>query len=160
MPASIPFLVERLRAEGERTAALFTDLPADQWLLPVYTDGEVWSIRSLLAHFVSSERELRRLIEDVAGGGGGAPPDFDLDSFNAGQQRQTDALAPAELILLFKTARAEMIACVSALSEADLEKHGRHPFLGVIALGDMIKAVYRHNRMHERDLQGALPSTK
>ena len=50
-----------------------------------------------------------------------------------------------------------MIVFVSELHEPDLQRTGRHPSLGVMALGDMIKIVYRHNHMHERDLRQALP---
>ena len=154
----IGFLVERLRAEGEKTLALFGSLAEEQWKLPVYTEGETWTVRSLLAHNLSSEREMLRLFVDIQRGGRGAPQDFDLDRFNAGQQKKTADLAPAELLELFGSARAEMIAFVAGLEEAELEKQGRHPFFGIMALGDMIKVVYRHNRLHERDLRRILPA--
>ncbi|MBE3043295.1 hypothetical protein IMZ48_12135, partial [Candidatus Bathyarchaeota archaeon] len=36
-------------------------------------DPAPWTARSLVAHFLSSERELLRLLQDVASGGPGAP---------------------------------------------------------------------------------------
>jgi hypothetical protein len=46
-----------------------------------------------------------------------------------------------------------MSAFVAGLSEADLQKTGRHPFLGETSLAEMIKMVYRHNQIHYRDLR-------
>jgi hypothetical protein len=37
------------------------------------------------------------------------------------------------------------------MQPADLERIGRHPFLGVAPLVEMIKLVYRHNGIHIRD---------
>jgi hypothetical protein len=37
-----------------------------------------------------------------------------------------------------------------------LEKTGRHPFLGVTTLREMIKMIYIHNQTHYRDLRRVL----
>ena len=50
------FLVERLRAEGDKTIAFFSGLKPEQWQETVYTEGETWTIRSVLAHYVTAER--------------------------------------------------------------------------------------------------------
>ncbi|MCX6068934.1 MAG: DinB family protein, partial [Chloroflexi bacterium] len=68
-------------------------------------------------------------------------------------QRKTQALTPAELLEQFKAVRGKMIALVASFSETDLEKQGRHPFLGQTTLAEMIKMVYRHNQIHYRDLR-------
>jgi hypothetical protein len=57
------------------------------------------------------------------------------------------------LLEQFIAVRAEMTAWVAALTEADLEKQGRHPYLGQATLAEMIKMVYRHNQIHYRDLR-------
>ncbi len=163
MPDTPAFLVERLKTEGEKTAEFFSGLTEQQWTLPVYAEGETpdnpgagWTVRSMLSHYVSSELELRRLFENVQNGGSGAHEDFDVDQYNAGQQKKMAELPPQQLLEQFAAARAEMVAFVSTLSEADLEKRGRHPYLGLMSLGAMIKVVYRHNRLHERDLREIL----
>jgi len=156
MPELSAFLVERLEAEGEKTAAFFSSLTADQWKLAIYTEGETWTVRDMLAHFVTAERELLTLFIDVRNGGTGASENFDIDGFNASQQKITRTLSPGELLEQFAIVRAETMAFVSGLSESDLEKRGRHPFLGVTALDGMIKALYRHNQIHARDLRHIL----
>jgi hypothetical protein len=81
------------------------------------------------------------------------PEDFEIDRYNASQQKKTRELTPLELLEQFKTIRAQMTAFVASLTEADLAKQGRHPFLGQTTLAEMIKMVYRHNQIHYRDLR-------
>ena len=156
MPESPAFLSERLKTEGEKTAAFFASLAADQWNDPVYTEGAVWKVRNVLAHYVTAEKGFVKLFSSIRDGGPGAAEDFDIDRYNASQQQKTKELLPAELLEQFKTVRAEMAAWVASLSESDLQKQGRHPFLGPTTLAEMIKMVYRHNQIHYRDLRKVL----
>lgn len=156
MPETVEFLVERLKSEGEKTAAFFAALKDDQWQVAVYTEGETWSIRNVLAHFVTSEQAFLRLLASVQRGGAGTPANFDVNSYNAAQQEKTQAQSPPELLSQFRASRAAMVELVSSMNAADLEKTGRHPFLGLTSLAEMIKMVYRHNQIHARDLRHLL----
>ena len=51
-------LAETLKTEGERMLAFFAELTDAQWVSEVYTEGETWTIRNVLAHYVTSERGL------------------------------------------------------------------------------------------------------
>lgn len=51
-----------------------------------------------------------------------------------------------------------MTALVASFTEEDLQKQGRHPFLGLTTLAEMVKMVYRHNQIHLRDLRKSLES--
>ena len=153
MPESPAFLAERLRAEGERTATFFAALTGDQWQQVVYTEGAEWKVRDMLAHFVSVEKSILKLFENIREGGMGANEDFSVGRFNAEQVSKLAEISPPDLLAQYQEARAKMIAWVSGLSESDLQKTGRHPFLGVTTLSEMIKMVYRHNQIHLRDLR-------
>jgi len=153
MPESPAFLAERLRAEGERIAASFAALTGDQWGQVVYTEGAEWKVRDVLAHFVSVEKSILKLFENIHSGGGGASEDFSVDRFNAEQVSKLVEISPSDLLTQYQEARTGMIAWVSGLSESDLQKRGRHPFLGITNLGEMIKMVYRHNQIHLRKLR-------
>lgn len=149
-------LVQKLKSEGEKSAAIFADLTDDQWQKEVYTEGSIWTVRSILAHFVTAERGLAKLFANIRDGGPGAGEDFDIDRYNASQQEKTRGLAPQELLEQYKAGRAEMTAWVSSLDEADLDKTGRHPFMGHTTLREMIKLIYLHNQLHYRDLRKVL----
>ncbi len=149
-------LAEKLKTEGEKFASYFAGLNDDQWQAEVYTEGATWTIRNVLSHFVTSERGLVRLFEQIRQGGPGAADDFSIDRYNARQQEKTQNLTPAELLQQYKSVRADSIAWVSGLNDAELEIQGRHPWLQQTTLREMIKMLYLHNQLHYRDIKKAL----
>jgi len=149
-------LADKLKSEGEKFFTLFAGLTDDQWNSEVYTEGSTWTIRNVLSHFVTSERGLVKLFEQVRLGGMGAADDFSIDRYNASQQQKTKDLSPQELLEQYKEVRANSIAWTLSLSEADLERQGKHPFLGMTTLREMIKMLYLHNQIHYRDMKKVL----
>ena len=149
-------LAEKLKTEGERMVAFFAGLTVDQWGVDVYTEGAIWSIRNVLAHFVTSERGLLKLFERIRATGEGSPEDFSIDRYNASQQEKTKDLAPAELLEQYKQIRAETVQWVRGLKDEELEIKGRHPFLGETIIREMVKMWYLHNQLHYRDVKRVL----
>jgi hypothetical protein len=60
------------------------------------------------------------------------------------------------LLEQYKEIRSNSIDWVSGLKEDELEIEGRHPFLGVSTIREMIKMLYIHNQTHYRDMKKAL----
>lgn len=147
------FLANRLSVEGEKMFAFFDALTDEQWQQTVYTEGGEWTIRSVLAHFVAAERAFIMLFDNILSGGSGASEDFSIDRYNASQQEKSKAFMPQELLVQYKNVRAEMIDWVSQRTVDDLQKQGRHAYLGETSLLEMVKMVYRHNQIHYRDLR-------
>jgi hypothetical protein len=153
--SEIPELAEKLKSEGERFVAIFAGLAEDQWQTEVYTEGTTWTIRNVLSHFVTSERGLLKLFEQIRQGGAGAADDFSIDRYNAAMQERTKGATPQELIEQYKGVRAHSVAWVSDLKESELDITGRHPFLGQTQIREMIKMLYIHNLTHYRDMKKA-----
>lgn len=149
-------LAEKLKKEGEKIVFVFSGLTDDQWQTEVYTEGSAWTIRNVLAHFVTSERGLLKLFEKIRQGDAGSPDDFSIDRYNAAMQERTRGMSPQELLEQYKDVRASAIAWVEGLQDAELEITGRHPFLGHTVLREMIKMLYIHNLTHYRDMKKAL----
>jgi uncharacterized damage-inducible protein DinB len=147
------FLADRLKVEGEKTYVFFASLNDEQWESTVYTEGGTWTIRSVLAHYVTAEKGFLTIFAGILKGGAGVADDFDIDRFNASQQRKTLELTPKELLAQFKEVRSQMTRFVDSLTVDDLARQGRHPFLGQTTLAEMIKMVYRHNQIHARDMR-------
>ena len=156
MPETPAMLADKLKSEGEKYATFFAGLTDAQWKLEVYTEGTTWTLRNVLAHLVTAEQAFVKLFEQIRQGGPGVSDDFSIDRYNARQQEKTKELSRQELIERYKNVRSEMIAWVSGLNETDLQKTGRHPFLGQTTLLEMIKMVYLHNQIHYRDLRKVL----
>ena len=151
--SEITELAEKLRTEGDRFVSIFSTLSDEQWNEEVYTEGSTWTIRNVLSHFVTSERGLVKLFEQIRQGGSGIADDFSVDRYNAAQQEKTRELTAAELVEQYKQVRANSIAWVSSLKEDELEITGRHPFLQMTTLREMIKMLYIHNMTHYRDMK-------
>jgi hypothetical protein len=149
-------LAEKLKSEGEKFTGIFSGLTDEQWQAEVYTEGTTWTVRSVLSHFVTSERGLVKLFEQIRQGAGGVTDDFSIDRYNASQQEKTKDLSVAELLEKYSSTRAETVAWVSGLKETDLEIVGCHPFLEMTTLREMIKMLYIHNQIHYRDFKKVL----
>ena len=151
-------LADKLKAEGEKFVAIFSGFTEDQWSQEIYTEDTTWTIRNVLAHLVTSERGLIKLFEQIRQGGAGAADDFSIDRYNAAMQERTKELSPAELIEQYRQVRDNSVAWVSALKPDELEIMGRHPFLQMTTIREMIKMLYVHNMTHYRDMKKAIKS--
>jgi hypothetical protein len=156
MPDTPVFLSERLLHEGEKSIAFFQSLAPEQLVQTIYTDGSHWTVQQVLSHFVFSEHSLCRLVENIAAGGSGAPENFDIDSYNERKVKDFEKTPPLELMEQFRQNRKKMALVVANLQMDDLQRHGRHPFLGVVPLTEIIKIIYRHNQIHQREIRMGL----
>lgn len=147
------WLAERLKKEGDKVVEYFSALTDEQWQAEVYTEGDTWTIRNVLAHFVTSERGLLKLFKSIREGGLGAADDFSIDHYNARQQEKSKDLTPQELLEQFVDVRADMVKWAAGLSQEDLAKEGRHPYMGQVQLVEMLKMIYLHNQIHFRDFR-------
>lgn len=154
--SEVTALAKKLKAEGEKMSSIFSRLQEEHWSQEVYTEGTTWTIRNVLSHFVTSERGLVKLFEQIRQGGAGSPDDFSIDRYNAAMQEKTRELSPPELLDQYRQVRANTVVWVSGLNESDLDISGRHPFLGQTQLREMLKMLYIHNLTHYRDMKKAI----
>jgi hypothetical protein len=113
-------------------------------------------VRDLIAHLLSAEDGLRRVGQDVASGGPGAPPGIQFDDLNAAEQARLAGVPAAQLMKDLAACREATIEWVATLSEADLDRLGHHPALGEITLEGHVQSIYGHALMHVRDLRRAI----
>ncbi len=124
--------------------------------MPVYQDGAKWTVKQVLAHFITIERSMHWLFKDILSGGSGSPEDFDVDRFNLTQTAKLDGLNIDELIKQFKAVREETVSIVAGMSEEDLDREGRHAFHGPGKLERFIRWAYEHARIHKNDIRKVL----
>lgn len=151
-------LVDKLISSGRKTRDFFETIEGDDWYQQIYTEGANWSVHHILAHFVASEASIARLIKFILQGNSGVPEDFDINAYNE-KEINCFAKLPNDMILQrFMERRGETIQMVMDMSGADLATEGRHPWLGVVPVEQMIKLMYRHNQIHQRDIRKTLDS--
>lgn len=149
-------LASRLAEESQRTQQFFGALSPEQWGRTLYTDGAQWTVRHVLAHFTVTEAGIRSLMMNILAGGIGVPQEFDLNRYN---ERKVSGIGETEeydLLAKFRLERQATIDWVRGLEVADLSRTGRHPWLGVAPLKEMIQLMYRHNQIHQRDIRKLL----
>jgi hypothetical protein len=66
----------------------------------------------------------------------------------------------ADLIAQFEAARADVVGIVQGMADADFDRIGRHPWFGRAPLANMLKLIYRHNIIHQRDIAKALETSQ
>jgi hypothetical protein len=148
----IQALKNKLERNKIRVLAAFVNLPDDGWEKAVYENPDPWTMRDLLAHFVSAERMLLTLAKDIAAGGKGAPADFNYDEFNRTEREVYRSHAPAELLQMFIQSRDSTLEWMNGLNEEQLDRKGLHPALGEVTLEDLLAAVHGHILLHLREL--------
>lgn len=152
-------LADALESEGEKTLAFFRNLTPDQFNVQVYSDGPAWTVHNLLAHFVDVEGHISALIRVVVDGGAGVAADFDIDRWNASHTAALSDQDDDSLLAEFARHREATVAMVRTFTDADLEKRGRHPALGLTEVKHMVKLMYIHLLGHQRDIKRALSKT-
>jgi hypothetical protein len=149
-------IIDTLEKGLERSIAFFTSLSPEQLAEEIYQDGARWTARQVVAHFIAIERSMQWLFNNIISGGEGAPADFDVDRYNQSQTRKFDGLSLDELIERLRRVRRETIGIVSAMSESDLDREGRHAFHGHGKLERFIRWADEHMQIHEDDIRAAL----
>ena len=156
MPETLERLADKLREEGNKTLAFFQAIHDDQWEQQIYTDGSHWNIRKILAHLAEAETSLNSLLKNILNGGSGVPEGFDIDRYNESHVPRLDGLAIDELMALYENSRKANILLVSGMRPEELNLQGRHPFLGMTTIEEILKMLYRHNQLHQRDIRRAI----
>lgn len=138
------------------TIAFFRSLTTDKLGVTVYQDGASWTVQQVLAHFITIERSMQWLFNNILSGGPGSPGDFDFERFNRTQPQKLDGLPLDALVDNFRSVRNDTIAIVREMSEKDLDREGLHPFHGHGTLERFIRWAYEHARLHEDDMRKVL----
>lgn len=152
--------VKRLANEGLKTLDFFRVLKPEDWQTQVYTEGSGWTVQQILCHLLNAEQGFHHLLKDILRGGEGAPANMDIDVYNEQQLAGSYCIDEQETMLVFSDARVTTIEIVRTMTPDDLDRTGRHPFLGVTTVEKMIQLIYRHNMLHQRDIRRALESGK
>lgn len=144
-------LMAKLQKGGQKTQEILGGLTAEQWQAVVYAEPSPWTVRDMLAHFLSAEEGLLRMTQDMASGRAGIPEGFDIETFNTEEQKRLADRSPQELLEALAAARQVTLDWVRTLDQDTLDRAGQHPVLGEISVEAMVTAIYGHQLMHMRD---------
>jgi DinB superfamily len=135
--------IDVLRVDGARWHALATGLDQDQ-LLRRPAAGE-WSALECLGHAVDTEAAVFAGRVRAMLAGEPALAAFDPDSESTPVTAGTD---PADLAERHAALRAESLALLATVTEADLDRTARHADLGPVTLRELLNEWAAHDLMH------------
>jgi hypothetical protein len=130
--------------------ALLRDLP-DVWTLG--NEGpNTWNVRGVVAHLIHGEHTdwLPRVRMVLEHGASKAFEPFDRQ----GHEASSASRSLAQLLDAFTEARRASLADLRALAltDADLERRGRHPVLGDVTLSQLLATWAAHDLTHLHQL--------
>lgn len=146
---------QKLSESRRDLLAFLESLPADAWTTPVFSEGEPWTIKTVVSHLIDSERGMSIQVHKIRKGEETVPPDFDITRWNSGVQKRIGDLAPAELLAALVTIRAKTVDVMNSLQPAEWALTGRHPARGIITVEQYYETIHAHELAHLADLQKA-----
>lgn len=139
----VPRAVSVLGINGARWQALATGLDRDL-LARVPEPGE-WSALECLNHSLETEAAVFATRLRVILAGGGSFPDFDPDAHASNVNETGD---PLGLASEHARQRADSVLLLATVTEADLDRTGRHGTLGDVTARELINEWVGHDTMH------------
>ena len=144
---------------GESREALFdllNGLSPEQWRATVFAEGDTWTVATVLAHLVESERGMSIHVHKIRKGEATIPDDFDLERWNAGLTRRIRDVAPEELMANAVATRAKTLEVMESLEDSEWKLTGRHPSRGEVTVDQYYETIYVHEVGHLEDIRAAV----
>lgn len=147
---------QKLAASRAALLALLTSLQPEQWTQPVFTEGDTWTVTTVVSHLLDSERGMSIQIHKTRKGEETIPEGFDINRWNASVQKRVGNLSSAELIAGLEVTRAKTLDVMNSLQDEDWIRTGRHPTRGLITIEQYYETIYGHELSHAADMKRAL----
>ncbi len=129
--------------------------PAD-WDKPVQTVDGGWTVKQMMLHLATSETGQIATGKAIAAGQPTVPDDFDLNRYNNRQVEKNKGKQPPEILFGMAESRQKLLAFLDEVSEADLEKRGKHARGDVISLEQLFYRISEHEGEHTVQIKQAL----
>ena len=147
---------QKLAESRAALLALLTSLQPEQWTQPVFTEGDTWTVTTVVSHLLDSERGMSIQIHKTRKGEETIPEGFDINRWNAGVQKRVGNLSSTELIAGLEATRAKTLDVMNSLQDDDWARVGRHPTRGLITVEQYYETIYGHELSHAEDMKRAL----
>lgn len=150
------FWQQRLAESRAELLAVLNMLQPVQWQSPVFSEGDTWSVSTVVAHLIESERAMSIHIHRIRKGEETVPEGFDIDRWNAGLKERIDDQHAHDLIALLQATRAKTLEVMASLKDEEWALTGRHPRRGAITVEQYYETMADHELGHARDIRQAI----
>lgn len=122
--------------------------------------GDEWSVKQQLAHLATAERLYARCVRRAIERDGADTADLWPASQEPTDFADAQTRPLTDLVAEVQAARSETLALVTELAESDWQRQGAGTPFGDLTVGQFLKSLYRHDRMHIDQIAGREPAYK
>lgn len=135
---------------------LLTSLNPEQWGSIVFSEGDSWTVSTVVSHLIDSERGMSIHVHKIRKGEETIPEGFDLQRWNAGVKKRMGNLPSGELLAKLAETRAKTLEVMDSLKEEEWSLTGRHGSRGIITIEQYYETIHGHELSHTKDIKEAL----
>ncbi len=129
--------------------------PAD-WEKPVQAEDSHWTMQQMMLHIAPAEVGQIKTATAIIAGQSTVSDDFDLARYNRRQIEKNAAKLPPEILFGMAESRQKLFALIDEVTEADLDKRGKHGLGDVITLEQLFYRIGEHEAEHAATMKAAL----
>ena len=148
-PAELEDLLQKLESHREKLVSQVQEMSEEEaGRRPA--EGE-WSAKEQLVHLAAFERlwrEWSMQVRDEPGCQVGPPPP------NPPAYPEAESRSVADLLQELASARGDTLAAIEGLTDDELNRRGKHVLFGEMSVLQMLRSLYRHDRMHMDQMAG------
>ncbi len=152
-PAELDELLQKLESQRQELVGQVRQMTEEEASRRPSEGG--WSAKEQVAHLATYERlwlGWTMTVRDEPGSEVGPispnPPGYP----------EVESRSLADLLGDLASARADTLAAIEGLSEDELKRRGKHLLFGEMSVLQMLRTIYRHDRMHMDQMAGREPS--
>ncbi len=149
-------LHDHLNATRETLLKIIGNMQTDDWNLQVQGEDGRWTVKQVMLHLATSETGQIATGRSIVAGQPTVPDDFDLNRYNNRQVEKNAAKTPPEILFGLAESRQKLLAFLDEVSEADLDKRGKHARGDVISLEQLFYRIGEHEAEHAELIKQAL----
>jgi hypothetical protein len=146
-----------LQSNNAASLAILKSFTAEQWQTSVPSESDApWVAKDVLIHLAVSEGGHVGQITRTVAGEDGVPADFDLNRYNRRSVQKNAEKSVDQLLADIETGFASLLAKLDELTEADLEKKGRHARGDILTVEGFFLRCAEHRLEHAQELKKAV----
>jgi uncharacterized damage-inducible protein DinB len=149
-------ILHKLAQARIKLMGVLHQLQPDDWEKAVQEADSKWTVRQIVTHLVDAQKGMTGQMTTINGGQEAIPEDFDLDRWNKRAVEKNADKTPQDLMTALHEGRTKLISFVNGLSDADLDKKGRHSSLEIMTIEQIATLIGSHEAEHAQIIAESL----
>jgi hypothetical protein len=149
-------IVSELTRARARLHHILAGAKGDDWDRQVQDEDQHWTVRQVVIHLTDAQRGMFGQMRKIAAGEEAIPADFDLNRWNRRTVEKNADKIIEELLMQLASDHDALKAFVTGLTDAELDRRGRHSSLEIMSVEEIARLVASHEMMHAETIAAAL----